>query len=319
MPDLRNISIIFVSILLEAFPFILLGAIVSSVIQIFVSKEWIEKVLPKRKWVGLFVAAFVGFVFPVCECTIIPVTRRLIKKGVPPGMAMTFMLCVPIVNPVVLLSTYVAFNGDFKIMIARAIFGMVGAIAIGFCIGQEAYATEDVLREGESATHKRALPIRKPSSRTSSKRAFGVVGARKAPIHKQSKLKSVFDHALHEFRDITKYLVFGAVLTALFHTYVDRKTIASFSQKPYLMVGAMMLLAFVLSVCSEVDAFIGKSFVASAGMGPVMAFLVFGPMLDIKNVAMLFGNFKAKFAAKAIVYIVLINFLLGLIATILWL
>ena len=132
---INDFSTIFLSIIFEGIPFILIGALVSSIIQIFVSEEAIAKIIPKNKFVGVLIASLVGLVFPVCECAIVPITRRLIKKGVPLSIAVTFMLSVPIMNPVVLLSTHYAFMGMSYMVIARAMFGMIGAITIGVLIG----------------------------------------------------------------------------------------------------------------------------------------------------------------------------------------
>ena len=132
---INDFSTIFLSIIFEGIPFILIGALASSIIQIFVSEEAIAKIIPKNKFIGVLIASLVGLVFPVCECAIVPITRRLIKKGVPLSIAVTFMLSVPIMNPVVLLSTHYAFMGMSYMVIARAMFGMIGAITIGVLIG----------------------------------------------------------------------------------------------------------------------------------------------------------------------------------------
>ncbi len=100
---INDFASIFLSIIFEGIPFILIGALASSIIQIFVSEETIARIIPKNKFVGVFIASLVGLVFPVCECAIVPITRRLLKKGVPLSIAITFMLSVPIMNPVVLL------------------------------------------------------------------------------------------------------------------------------------------------------------------------------------------------------------------------
>ncbi|MCJ7690196.1 MAG: permease, partial [Clostridiaceae bacterium] len=131
----NDFATIFLSIIIEGIPFILIGALASSIIQMFVSEETIARIIPKNKFLGVFIASLVGLVFPVCECAIVPISRRLIKKGVPLSIAVTFMLSVPIMNPVVLLSTHYAFMGMSYMVIARAMFGMIGAITIGIIIG----------------------------------------------------------------------------------------------------------------------------------------------------------------------------------------
>ena len=125
----------YLGIIVEALPFLLIGAIISAVIQIYVSDEFIKKIIPKNSIIGYFIAAISGIFFPVCECAIIPITRSLIKKGLPIGVGVTFMLAVPIVNPVVIMSTYYAFPNNINVVIYRTIGGVIGALIIGLLTG----------------------------------------------------------------------------------------------------------------------------------------------------------------------------------------
>ncbi|WP_069998319.1 permease [Cellulosilyticum sp. I15G10I2] len=296
---MKAFLIIFISIILEAMPFVLLGALVSACIGLFVSESLIEKILPKRRWIGFIVAALLGIVFPVCECAIIPITRRLIKKGVPIGMGMTFMLAVPIVNPVVLLSTYYAFNDRLYMLYARAGFGFLAAVAVGVLISISEGSSKPVLKD-ETVTDE----VLCACGCQEIYRGYG------AP----SYIRSILEHTSKEFLNIIKYLVIGASLSALFQTYVDKDIMRFIGSHSYLAILFMMALAFVLSVCSEVDAFIARSFIMQFSSGSILAFLVFGPMLDIKNMLMLMGHFKTRFVIKVAVYITLISALIGFIA-----
>ncbi|WP_341465710.1 permease [Clostridium pasteurianum] len=132
----QSFTTIFLSIILEAIPFIIIGVFISSLIQIFVSEETISKILPKNKFVGIFLAGIIGIVFPVCECAIVPIVRRLLKKGMPLYIGITFMLSVPIINPVVLVSTYYAFLGNPYMVLLRAGIGCTSAMLIGFIISK---------------------------------------------------------------------------------------------------------------------------------------------------------------------------------------
>lgn len=114
-----DITVLFLGILLEALPFILLGSIIAAAISLFISDSLLYRFIPKNRLSGLIAASLMGLIFPVCDCTIIPVMRRLIRKGLPPSLGVTFMCAVPIVNPAVILSTYWAFTNQVQILWLR--------------------------------------------------------------------------------------------------------------------------------------------------------------------------------------------------------
>ncbi len=299
---MKPFLIVFMSIIIEALPFVLLGAFVSACIHLFVSERFIEKVLPKQRWMGYIISALLGLVFPVCECAIIPITRRLIKKGVPLGMGMTFMLAVPIINPVVLLSTYYAFNDKLYMLFARAGFGFLAAVAIGMLVSFGEEKGKETLKDKEEHFEELcACGCQSPD------RGYG----------RTLYITSILEHTTKEFFGIMRYLVFGALLSALFQAYMDKGIINYISTHSGIAILFMIALAFILSICSEVDAFIARTFINQFGPGPVLAFLVFGPMLDLKNMMMLLGHFKTKFVIKLMAYITLISILTGFIANLL--
>ena len=136
MDTIKNISIIFTSIFFESLPFLLLGSLISSIIETYVSNETIAKIIPKNKILGSIVGVFLGFFLPACDCAVIPVSKRLLKKKVPINVAISFMLASPIINPVVLLSTYNAFyRTNPEIFWYRLLFGIVIALLIGIIMG----------------------------------------------------------------------------------------------------------------------------------------------------------------------------------------
>lgn len=293
---LQSFATIFTSIVLEGIPFILLGAFVSALIQVFVSEETITKIIPKNKFLGFFGASLMGFIFPVCECAIIPIARRLIKKGLPFGLGVTFMLAVPIVNPVVLLSTYYAFYDKPSMVIMRGGFGIIAAITIGIFI---------------SMVEKKAIS---PLKNNGYKDEYGCnCGCDiNNPLYKyKSKLSIILDHTTREFLSISKYLIFGAFISGVFQTLVSRDVMTSLGSRPMASIGIMMALAFLLSICSEADAFIARTFLSQFTVGSILGFLLLGPMLDIKNTFMLFGNFKGKVAIILTVYIGLVVFIIA--------
>src|SRR5579875_89612 len=147
-----NVNTIFLSIILEAIPFILLGVFVSAIIQLFVSEKFIQRVLPRNVYLAVIPAALLGIIFPICECAIIPVVRRLIKKGMPSHVAIVFMLSAPILNPVVYASTYYAFKSTPYIANARMFVGFISSIIIGFIIYRR-FKGENILKPMKEGHH----------------------------------------------------------------------------------------------------------------------------------------------------------------------
>lgn len=293
---IQNILTVFTSIILEAIPFILLGSLVSALIQVYVSEKLIAKFIPKNRFLGLLGASLMGFIFPVCECAIIPITRRLIKKGVPLGIGITFMLAVPAVNPIVLLSTYYAFSDKPIIVVLRGIFGILAAVTIGFLITIGERNKISPLKENGSYMEQGCY-----------------CGCDSGNILNEylPKYKVILEHTTREFLSISKYLIFGAFISSVFQTVISRDLISSIGHKPMTSIVVMMCLAFLLSICSEADAFIARTFMTQFTTGSVLAFLIFGPMLDLKNAFMMFGSFRNKIVFRLITYIVLITLIIA--------
>ena len=333
---LNDFSTVFLSIIFEGIPFILIGALVSSIIQILVSEEAIAKIIPKNKFVGVLIASLVGLVFPVCECAIVPITRRLIKKGVPLSIAVTFMLSVPIMNPVVLLSTHYAFMGMSYMVIARAVFGIIGAITIGILIG--------VLHKDSPFKHqviKKARSTRKAEGNIENHRVFNSknsnfikhnhiyvdknndncsCGHSHTHSNYNNKIirnvEEIIAHTSVELYDIGRFFIMGVFLSTCMQIFIPKEFILSIGGGVLSSIIVMMVLAFVLSVCSETDAFIARSFLGQFTSGSILGFLILGPMIDIKNTIMLCGSFKLSFVAKLIFLIIAICFILAVIANI---
>lgn len=275
-----NVNTIFLSIILEAIPFILLGVFVSAIIQSFVSENVIRRVLPRNAYLALIPAALLGIIFPICECAIVPVVRRLIKKGMPSHVGIVFMLSAPILNPVVYASTYFAFKSTPYVANSRMFVGFISSIIIGLIIYRR-FKGENILKVQKEDHHHNHH-------------------------HHQSggnKLLETLYHASDELFDTGKYLFIGAFLASLFQAFLDRNVLLSIGTSTTFAPMAMMGLGYVLSVCSSADAFVASSFGSSFTEGSILAFLVFGPMIDIKNTLMLFGYFKKKF----VIYLLLVT------------
>ncbi|MBI9074493.1 MAG: permease [Desulfatibacillum sp.] len=276
--EFRTFSIIFSSIVLEAFPFMLLGALIGGLIEVFVPRERIAGILPKRPLLTVFLAAALGLVFPVCECAIVPVVRRLIKKGLPLGAAIAYLLGGPIVNPLVAASTLVAYAMTWQAAFTR--------LAIGYAIAASAGLLMDMFFTREQAIL--------PENRADHGGCDCRNGCEASGTFLQ-RLYAGLVHGARDFFDIGRFLIMGAFVAALLQTMVSRDIFASAMGIPLLSILLMMVLAVVLSLCSEADAFVAASFRFS-GMpfSAQMGFMVLGPMLDIKLVLMYLSLFRKR-------------------------
>lgn len=314
---LEGFTIIFLSIILEAIPFVMIGTFISSIIQIFVSEQTIAKIIPKNRFIGLIAASLMGIIFPVCECAIVPIMRRLIKKGVPLHIAVTFMLAVPIVNPVVLASTYYAFSGQTYMVFLRGFLGMMSAILIGHIIGiinskNNPLKDNSIHRDtgcgcGHDHHHHE-------NHGCGCNHHHDSISINKTGIF--SKSVEIIEHTGLELYDVGKFLIIGAFLSALMQTFVSRSYIMSIGQGKLSSTIVMMVLAFVLSLCSEADAFIARTFIGQFTTGSIVGFLILGPMIDIKNTLMLSGSFKMKFVVKLIAVISVVCFMMAMLVNI---
>ncbi|HWO96076.1 MAG TPA: permease [Bacillus sp. (in: firmicutes)] len=276
--DWMNVNSIFLSIVLEAIPFILLGVFVSSFIQIFVSERTIQRFIPKHPIAALLPAALVSAILPVCECAIIPVVRRLLKKGMPLHVGVVLLVGAPILNPIVFASTYYAFGAQKMVVYGRMGLAFVLCITIGFLV-YLLFRNRNQLRGEEADSH----------------------------VHHSheegNRFKQMLFHASDEFFDMGKYLIMGAFVASLFQTFLDRNVLMDLGSSEHLSPLVMMAFAYVLSLCSEADAFVAASFTNTFSTGSLLAFLVYGPMLDVKNTLMMLSAFKAKFTAAFIVIV----------------
>ncbi|WP_078379300.1 permease [Sutcliffiella halmapala] len=283
-----NVNTIFLSIVIEAVPFILLGVFASALIQTFVSEEKIKKFLPKNAIAAIIPAAILGAIFPICECAIIPVVRRLIKKGMPLHVGVVFLVGAPILNPVVFASTFYAFNGDPTILYGRFGLAFILCIVIGLLM-LLLFDNKNQLRWTKNELQGKLDPTLEQTGPT-------------------NKWKSTFYHASDEFFDMGKYLIMGAFIASLFQTFLDRSVLVALGSNDVLSPAVMMAFAFVLSLCSEADAFVAASFGSTFTTGSILAFLVYGPMLDLKNVFLLFAYFRTKFVLVFMAVVTIVVF-----------
>ena len=284
----QTFATIFLRIFIEATPFLLAGSIVSGLLAVFVDQAMIARFAPRQPLLAALAGACMGLIFPVCECGVVPVTRRLYEKGLPMSVGIAFLLTAPVINPVVIFSTWSAF-GFGEILLARIAFSFLVALLVGL-VFQFAKPQEILLPEVCGHFHEHG-----PSRGTWSSRF-------------QQSLTTAGD----DFLDMARYLIIGSMLAASMQTLVPQSALLSIGQGPVLSVIAMQALAFVLSICSTVDSFVALAFVNSFTTGSVLSFLVFGPMVDIKSSLMFLGVFQRRVVAYLIVLPLLMTLLMGI-------
>ncbi|MFJ5747940.1 permease [Peribacillus frigoritolerans] len=288
-PMLHSVLVVFLGLFLESIPFLFLGAIASSFIQLFISEEIIQRMIPKRPLTAIFAAIAAALIIPVCECAIIPVVRRLIQKGVPVHAGVVLLVTAPILNVIVFGSTYYAFQNNPSILYGRIILCVLTAIIAGLFI--HIFSTKDVVKEDK-------------------------LELVQGHVHdsRSSKWTSFIDHTSQEFFMVGRYFIIGALFASVFQVFMDRSVMADIGQAPIKGTALMMGIAFVLSLCSSADAFVAASFSHSFLPGSILGFLVFGPMLDLKNVLIMMSCFKRSFVVTYVLLIFAVVFSLCLIA-----
>ena len=277
-----DIWVAFLSILLEGIPFILIGSLVSGLIDAFLPARVMDRLLPKRGLPAILASGLLGIIFPVCECAIVPVIRRLVQKGLPLGCAVTYMLAAPIVNPIVALSTYSAFQGRDPGMMtsARVILGYAIAVVAGIVLSK--FGASRLLQPRVLAG------ISSPESSSSSD----------SPVPSGDGIVRALRTAQQDFMDTVLYFVIGVGIasvaqTQLFYREDLQASIQNIAANHWLAAPVLMVAAFILSLCSTTDAFIiaaDSLFAASAKL----AFLVFGPMFDMKLIFLYSTVLKPK-------------------------
>lgn len=310
MEQLTTFATIFLGIFIEAAPFLLLGSLASGLVEVFISKDDMARVVPRNLIGATIVGGLMGFVFPVCECGVVPLVRRLFNKGIPISMGVAFLLAAPIINPVALASTYAAYGFGDMLML-RFSMGLLVATSIGLLFSLNPRPLT-ILRPGSIPAFAGASPQASQKTQKHQKNQpkriekMNLVQV-KQPMHQ--RLQMALRFASDDFFDMGKYLVIGSMLAAGMQTVVSQSTLTDLGSGPVSSVLTMQLLAFVLSVCSTVDAFISLAFRNTFTTGSILSFLVFGPMVDIKSTMM----FLNVFNRKIVLYLILLPFLMTLL------
>jgi uncharacterized membrane protein YraQ (UPF0718 family) len=251
-PTLNDFVVVFVSIVLQSLPFVLIGVVASALVQRHLSERALARWLPTRPAGVVLASSLLGFVAPVCDCGAVPLARRLAAKGLPGYGATAFLVAAPVVNPVVLLSTAIAFQGDWAIVALRMGMTLSVALTVGLLASR---AGLDLARAPAAAD------------------AGG----------EDAGLRGLVGHASAEFVDVMFFVVLGALFTAATQTLVPRGQLAAFGGRPVASVLALMPVATLLSICSEADAFVARAFATTFTTGAVLAFMTVGQIVDLRN------------------------------------
>ncbi|WP_286163920.1 permease [Bacillus sp. AFS088145] len=273
---LQVFKMIFISIIIEALPFILIGVFVSAILQVFVTDQMVSRFIPKNPLLGIIAASVLGIIFPICECGMVPAIRKLIKKGMPLYVAVTFILVGPILNPIVFLSTITAFRNQPTVAYYRMGLAFVVALIVGLIVFQ--FVKSNQLRE-------QAVPTNEDHHHHDHKHNTA----------SQNKFIEIVGHAVNEFFDMGKYLVFGSIIVALIQIIVSQNSLIELGKSGSTSNVLMMGLGFILSLCSTSDAFVAQSLQTIFTKSSLIGFMVFGPMINIKGVLMMLAVFRSRF------------------------
>ena len=294
MNRLATIWAIFQGLLLEALPFLLIGVLIAGLARwLSPGGRWLQR-LPRQPLLAPLSGAALGFALPACECGNVPVARRLLAGGAPLGSALGFLFAAPVLNPIVLASTWAAFPDQPWLLAARPLAALVVALALSALLQQ---LPEGALLEPALLEERRlSQPLEQVGLLERRSGLVGTVAPMPPPAAERPHLASVLDHSSREFLDLAGLLVLGCAIAAVVQTLLPRTWLLAVGGAPTLSVLSLMLMAVVVSVCSSVDAFLALGFAAQITPGALLAFLVLGPVVDLK----LLGLFGVVLRPRAI-------------------
>ncbi|MEY3962755.1 MAG: hypothetical protein RLZZ106_10 [Cyanobacteriota bacterium] len=294
MSRLATIWAIFQGLLLEALPFLLIGVLIAGLARwIAPGGRWLQR-LPSQPLLAPLTGAALGFALPACECGNVPVARRLLAGGAPLGSALGFLFAAPVLNPIVLASTWAAFPDQPWLLAARPVAALVLALALSALLQQwpESQLLEPALLEERRLSQ----PLAEVGLLERRSGLVGTPPAAAPSAPERPSLATVLEHSSREFLDLAGLLVLGSALAAVVQTLLPRTWLLAVGGAPTISVLSLMLMAVVVSVCSSVDAFLALGFAAQITPGALLAFLVLGPVVDLK----LLGLFGVVLKPRAI-------------------
>jgi uncharacterized membrane protein YraQ (UPF0718 family) len=281
-----------ISVLIESLPFVILGVVLSIVVQVWVPPGLIERWMPRAAWARRAVLSLLGMIVPVCECGNVPFARGLLMRGFSVPETMTFLIAAPIVNPIVIITTHQAFGFSDGILIARLVGGYLIANLIGWLYSRHP-SPDALLTDRFRDTCE--LVVHEPGGKGRRSIAQFVV----------------------ELRAVMPALVIGSALAGAVQVLIPRETLVAIGSNPALSIVAMMALAMVVAICSNVDAFFALSFASTFTPGAIVAFLLVGPLVDVKMLALMRTTFTTRTLAGIVVVVLLSSFAIGTVVNLL--
>jgi len=273
-------------VIIEALPFVMLGLFFSIIVRLWLPHDWLLKYLPKQPFLRRALISLLGVFMPVCECGNVPLARGLLAKGLTPAESLTFLLAAPILNPVTIITTQQAFSDDNTVLIARILGGFLIANIIGWIYSS---TRQDAMLRPEFIT---ICKEKKDNS---------------------NKLVDALNFFKHETRSMMPALVIGAMVAGFIQVVVPRETILLLGNSPAWSVLVMAVLAFVVSICSSVDAFFALAFRGSFTSGSLVSFLTFGPMIDVKMLSLMRTTYRRNILLQVSLLVFLMSTLIGLV------
>ena len=283
---LQDFLTFLISIVVEALPFVVLGIIISVTVQVWLPEGWLLRRLPKCRWVRQVTISLLGVFVPVCECGNVPLARGLLAQGLSASESLVFLLAAPVLNPVTIITTQQAFANDPVVLAGR----MAGGFAIANIVGwvfmkrrRDELLQPDFIKTCQISRH----------------------------IHERRWVRSL-ELFRHEASHMLPALLFGAAVAALVQVAVPREILLTLGSNPAWSIAAMLVLAFVISICSNVDAFFALAFRDTFTAGSLVSFLVFGPMIDIKLLSLMRTTYQPKVLMQVSLLVLLMSAAIGL-------
>jgi uncharacterized protein len=288
--EVQDVLTLAISVIIESLPFVVLGIVLSIVVQVWLPDGILMRYLPRTPVLRRFCISLFGIALPVCECGNVPLARGLIIKGFTVPESMTFLVAAPIINPITIITTHAAFGFDDGILVARILGGLAIANIVGWLFSLSS-------RPEALLTDRFAAECRRPTDHE----------------HPQSRQSKSVDIFVRETSVIMPALFIGALVAGVIQVAVPREVLVSLGSNPLWSVLAMMVLAFVIAVCASVDAFFILPFASTFLPGSIVTFLVFGPIIDIKMLAIMRTTFSTRTLVELTVVVGLLSALLGLV------
>ena len=283
---LQDFLTFLISIVVEALPFVVLGIMISVVVQVWLPEGWLLRRLPKRRWARQVTISLLGVFVPVCECGNVPLARGLLAQGLSVSESLVFLLSAPVLNPVTIITTQQAFANDLAVLAGRMAGGFVIANVVGWVFmrrRRDELLQPDFIKTCQISRH----------------------------IHERRWVRSL-ELFRHEASHMLPALLFGAAAAALVQVAVPREILLTLGSNPAWSIAAMLVLAFVISICSNVDAFFALAFRDTFTAGSLVSFLVFGPMIDIKLLSLMRTTYQPKVLMQVSLLVLLMAAAIGL-------